>query len=67
MGKEMQQSLHYHQCHVVINEEGQYALWQFKPAPPAGWISVHSSNSEEECLEYISRNWTDILPNSLRK
>ena len=67
LGKYLQQHCRSQQCHVVTNEEGQYALWQFKSAPPAGWISIHSSNSQEDCLEYIGNNWSDILPKSLRK
>ncbi|MEB3317555.1 MAG: MbtH family NRPS accessory protein [Cyanobacteriota bacterium] len=51
-----------HRYRVVMNEEGQYALWSFKLAPPAGWITIHSSNSHEDCLEFIDNNWTDILP-----
>ena len=66
LGKYLQQPSRDQRYHVVTNEEGQHALWHFKPAPPAGWITIHSSNSQEECLEYIGSNWPDILPNSLR-
>jgi len=65
--KHLQQPSRDQPYHVVTNEEGQYALWHFKPAPPAGWITIHSSNSQEECLEFIDSNWLNIMPNSFQK
>ena len=67
LGKYLQQPVHGHRYRVVTNEEGQYALWQFKLAPPAGWITIHSSNSQEECLKFIDNNWLNIMPKSLQK
>ncbi|MBM5815290.1 MAG: MbtH family NRPS accessory protein [Cyanobacteria bacterium K_Offshore_surface_m2_239] len=66
MRNDLQRHVQGHQYRVVKNQEGQYALWSFKLAPPAGWITIHSSNSQEECLEFIDSNWTNIMPNCLQ-
>jgi MbtH protein len=67
LGKYSQQPVDGHRYRVVTNEEGQYALWQFKLAPPSGWITIHSSNSQEECLKFIDNNWLNIMPKSFQK
>jgi MbtH protein len=51
---------------VLTNEEDQHCLW---PAPvdvPTGWTRVFGEASREECLAYVSANWPDIRPKSLR-
>jgi MbtH protein len=52
---------------VVRNEEEQYSLWPAGRALPPGWTEVGVSGSEEDCLEYIERTWTDLRPLSLRR
>jgi MbtH protein len=44
---------------VVLNNEDQYSLW---PRPSI----VHPADSRKACLDFISRNWTDMRPKSLR-
>jgi MbtH protein len=52
---------------VVVNDEEQYSLWPAGREIPLGWRSVGESRSKAECLEYISRVWTDMRPLSLRR
>jgi len=51
--------------HVLVNDEGQHSLWpKFVPVPQ-GWKIVLESESRAACLDYITKNWTDIRPKSL--
>lgn len=50
---------------VVINEEGQYSIWDIASEVPAGWHAVGKSGSKAECLSYIKETWTDMRPKSL--
>jgi MbtH protein len=52
---------------VVINHEEQYSIWPNDRDNPAGWSDVGVSGSKDECLEHISRVWTDITPLSVRR
>lgn len=51
---------------VVVNSEDQYSTWPADWQPPNGWHSVGKQGSREECLAYIDRVWTNLLPRSLR-
>ncbi|MEU6736827.1 MbtH family protein [Streptomyces physcomitrii] len=51
---------------VVVNDEGQHALWPAFASVPDGWESVHGPAAREECLDYVDRNWTDLTPRSAR-
>ncbi|MFE7461215.1 MbtH family protein [Kitasatospora albolonga] len=51
--------------HVVVNDEGQHALWPEFADIPAGWSSVWGAGSRADALDYITANWTDIRPRSL--
>ncbi|QNP66875.1 MbtH family protein [Streptomyces genisteinicus] len=51
--------------HVVVNDEGQHALWPEFADIPAGWNAVWGPGARTEALEYITVNWTDIRPRSL--
>lgn len=50
---------------VLRNDEGQYSLWPAFAEVPAGWETVHSEASRQECLDYVNEHWTDMRPNSL--
>ncbi len=52
---------------VVRNEELQYSLWPADREPPAGWEAAGPVASRRDCLEYISGEWTDLRPKSLRE
>ena len=52
---------------VVVNHEEQYSLWQVDRENPLGWRDAGKSGLKPECLEYISKIWTDMRPLSLRK
>jgi MbtH protein len=51
---------------VLVNEEGQYSLWPEPLQVPDGWTAVHRPDTRQNCLAYISENWTDMRPASLR-
>ena len=53
--------------HVLINAEGQHALWPSFIDVPEGWTIIHKSDNRAACLELIDKNWTDMRPNSLIK
>jgi MbtH protein len=47
---------------VLVNEAGQYSLF---PAPlpiPGGWRAAGFSGSEDACVAFVDRTWTDITP-----
>ncbi|WP_406160421.1 MbtH family NRPS accessory protein [Streptomyces sp. NBC_00882] len=52
---------------VVINGAEQYSIWPVGTTVPAGWRSDGPARSEEDCLAYIERVWTDMRPLSLRE
>ena len=52
---------------VVVNAEEQYSIWPEDREPPIGWKEAGFSGTQDECLEHISRVWTDMRPLSLRK
>lgn len=52
---------------VLMNEEEQYSLWPSRKEVPAGWQVVSPEASEEECMAYVDRVWTDMRPASLRR
>ena len=49
---------------VLINDQGQYSLWPTAAEIPAGWSIACEQNSRNACIEYISKNWTDMRPRS---
>ncbi|OEJ28544.1 protein mbtH [Streptomyces agglomeratus] len=51
--------------HVVVNAEGQHALWPAFSEIPAGWDSVWGAGARDEALAYVEEHWTDIRPKSL--
>ena len=55
------------QYRVVVNAEGQYALWFADREAPAGWDDAGKRGSKEECLAFVEEVWTDMRPASLRE
>ncbi|MFF4982172.1 MbtH family protein [Streptomyces sp. NPDC001046] len=51
--------------HVVVNAEGQHALWPVFADIPAGWNAAWGPGPRAAALEYVETNWTDIRPLSL--
>ncbi|RMI30414.1 MbtH family protein [Nocardia stercoris] len=52
--------------YVLINEEEQYSLWPAFAEIPNGWTSIFGEESRAACIDYITENWTDMRPKSLR-
>ena len=51
---------------VVVNDEGQYSIWDAYRPNPDGWRDAPMSGSKSECLAYIKEVWIDMRPLSLR-
>ncbi|ASB87047.1 MbtH family protein [Bacillus sonorensis] len=51
---------------VLMNSEGQYSLWPAFIDVPSGWAAVFGEANRSDCVEYISSNWSDLRPNSLK-
>ncbi|QWF85099.1 MbtH family protein [Amycolatopsis sp. CA-230715] len=51
--------------HVVVNAEGQHALWPAFAELPDGWTTAHGPDSRAACLAYVEENWRDLRPASL--
>jgi amino acid adenylation domain-containing protein/thioester reductase-like protein len=51
---------------VVLNEEGQHALWQAELDVPSGWRRGSPVMSASECLAAIDDSWPDVTPASVR-
>lgn len=49
---------------VLINDQGQHSLWPAARQSPAGWSAVYAQNSRQACIDYIDKNWTDMLPSA---
>jgi MbtH protein len=54
------------QFYVVVNDEGQHAIWPTLSAVPRGWQRVVGPQGRQECLDYIEAHWTDMRPISLQ-
>ncbi|SFL67658.1 MbtH family protein [Pelosinus propionicus] len=52
--------------YVLNNQEGQYSLWPVFVDVPAGWSVIYGEESRMVCLDYISSQWSDMRPNSLK-
>jgi amino acid adenylation domain-containing protein/thioester reductase-like protein len=52
---------------VVINAEGQQALWQAELGLPSGWQRTSAVLSASECLAAIDESWPDVTPASVRR
>ena len=52
---------------VVINSEGQYALWceECEYPLPSGWLKI-KRGSKAECRDYVNKMWTNPIPISKR-
>ncbi|MFC4072469.1 MbtH family protein [Actinoplanes subglobosus] len=51
---------------VVHNDEEQYSTWPAGLPVPNGWHTDGFTGSQEECLQHVSRVWTDLRPKTLR-
>ncbi|WSB05229.1 MbtH family protein [Streptomyces sp. NBC_01794] len=47
---------------VVVNDQGQHALWRPFLDLPAGWNVILSEADREIALNYIDLNWTSLGP-----
>jgi len=49
---------------VLVNHLGQHSLWPEAIEVPGGWRVVFGGGGRQECLAYVTANWTDIAPKS---
>ncbi|MGI5341046.1 MbtH family NRPS accessory protein [Streptomyces sp. CA-181903] len=52
---------------VVLNGEGQYAIWPAARELPAGWWPEGVRGARDRCLARVQEVWTDQRPVSLRR
>jgi len=52
---------------VVVNDEGQYSIWDAERRLPVGWRMTGKRGTKEECLAHIREVWTDVTPLSVRQ
>jgi MbtH protein len=53
--------------YVLVNDEEQHSLWPASTGVPAGWRVVFDEDTRANCLAYVTKNWTDMRPRSLRE
>ncbi len=51
---------------VLVNAQGQYALWPVVQPVPDGWREAGPEGSEEELAGWLDAHWTDMRPAVLR-
>src|ERR1700689_4405246 len=51
---------------VVVNDEGQHALWQARLDVPPGWRRGSAVMSSSDCLAAIAGSWPDVTPAGVR-
>ena len=51
---------------VVVNHEEQYSIWPAERENALGWNDAGFTGTNEACLAYIKKVWTDMRPLSLR-
>lgn len=52
---------------VVRNRQGRHSLWHLPGEPPPGWEVVFTAATEAECLGYVKRAWTELVPAAARQ
>lgn len=50
---------------VLVNEDGQHALWPGSAGIPAGWTRVLGPTDRRACLDHVEEHWTDMRPRGL--
>src|ERR1022692_3027514 len=54
-------------CTVVVNDQGQHAVWAAGSAVPPGWHRRSAAMSRSGCLAAIEAAWKDLAPASVRQ
>ncbi|MBB5133705.1 hypothetical protein HNP84_003431 [Thermocatellispora tengchongensis] len=49
---------------VVVNDAGQYSVWEAGREPPAGWRATGDIGTREACLDRIAELWPDPRPHT---
>ncbi|GAB2789568.1 MbtH family protein [Amycolatopsis magusensis] len=52
---------------ALVNAEEQYSLWPVFAEVPVGWTVALGECTREQALAFVSANWTDLRPKSLRE
>jgi MbtH protein len=52
---------------ILVNDEGQYCLWERNISVPSGWKKTDVMGSKLHCLKQVSEIWTDMRPRTLRE
>ncbi|MFK0012630.1 MbtH family protein [Streptomyces sp. NPDC091027] len=51
---------------VLVNHEGQYALYPAARETPDGWTTAGFDGTEDECADFVDAHWPDTRPLGLR-
>ena len=51
---------------ALVNDEQQYSLWPAATPVPPGWRVAFGPAARADCLDFVTRTWTDQRPASLR-
>ncbi|SEP48382.1 MbtH family protein [Amycolatopsis saalfeldensis] len=51
---------------VLVNAEEQYSLFPAVLPVPGGWRSADFTGTEDDCVAFVDRVWTDMRPASTR-
>lgn len=52
---------------VVVNDAGQYSIWDAERPLPSGWRAEGFEGTRAACLSHVEEVWTDITPLGVRR
>jgi MbtH protein len=52
---------------IVVDAEDRHSLLPVSTPVPPGWRAAGFRGSKQDCLDRISRVWTDIRPAGIRR
>ncbi|ALV45190.1 MbtH protein [Arthrobacter alpinus] len=50
---------------VLVNDLQQHSLWPSFADVPNGWMVMYGPAGRQECLDFVSRSWTDMTPRTV--
>ncbi|HVA89011.1 MAG TPA: MbtH family NRPS accessory protein [Chloroflexota bacterium] len=51
---------------LLVNDEGQFSVWQAEHEAPAGWHQTGCTGTREACMAFADTMWLDMRPRRLR-
>ncbi|WP_306418488.1 MbtH family protein [Arthrobacter glacialis] len=50
---------------ILVNDLQQHSLWPSFADVPKGWMVMFGPDGRQECLDFVSRSWTDMTPRTV--